>query len=203
MLASLLTSGGETLGPETLAWLALVVFVGAVAPVIPTGAAVSATAVLAGHQPLRLVIVLACGAAGAWGGDVVTLLLLERGGGRVLGRLVERTRRTGGRAARITDQLRVHDLRVLVVSRLIPGARVPVLLAAAGGALDRRRYVVHDVPACLIWSAVYAAIGVAGGAISGSPVVAIVLVLALIGVISLIYNRLEAARHRRAAQPQA
>lgn len=195
--ADFLTSGGETLGPAKLAWLALVVLVSADVPIIPTGATVSATAVLAGHGPLRLLAVVGFATAGAWAGDVATLLLVEWGGGRILGRYVDRLRRTGGRATRVEDQLRAHSLRVLVVSRLIPGGRFPVLVAAAGGGLDRRRYVVDDLPACLVWSAVYAGIGVAGGTISRSPVVSIVVVLALIGVISVVYNRVEAARHRR------
>lgn len=195
LTAAFLTSGGATLGPEKLAWLALVVLVSADVPIIPTGATVSTTAVLAGHGPLRLLAVVGFATAGAWAGDVGTLLVIEWGGGRILGRFVDRLRGTGSRAARVGEQLRTHSLRLLVISRLIPGGRFPVLLAAAGGGVDRRRYIVDDLPACLVWSAVYAAIGVAGGAISGSPVVAILVVLALIAVLSLLHNRIEAARH--------
>ena len=123
LTAALTPSGG--LGPERLLWLAVVVFIGAVVPVVPTGAAVSATAVLADQDPLVLVIVVALGAAGAWGGDVVTLILLKWGGGRVLHRLITRIRRSGGRAARLPERLREHDLRVLLVSRLVPGGADP------------------------------------------------------------------------------
>lgn len=190
MLASVLTPAGG-LGPERLVWLALVVFVGAVVPVVPTGAAVSATAVLAGRNPGALVVVVVCGAAGAWAGDVVTLVLVRWGGGRLLGTLIVRLRRSGGRAAGLPDRLQRHDLRVLIVSRLVPGARIPVLLAVAGGALEPRRFARHDVTACSIWSVLYSAVGIAGRSIFGSPTLAIVVAVAFVVVVSYVVGRLE------------
>jgi membrane protein DedA with SNARE-associated domain len=204
VLTSFLTTGGATLGPEKLLWLGLVVLVSADVPIVPTGALVSATAILAGHAPLRLILVVAFATAGAWVGDVLTLLLLEWGGGRLLGRLVERLRRSGSRTSRVEDRMRVHDLWILIVSRLIPGGRFPVLLAAAGGGLDHRKYIVHDLPACLIWSAAYAGIGIAGGAISGSPVTAILIALALVAAVTLLVRGVqELVRRRRPPTPTA
>jgi membrane protein DedA with SNARE-associated domain len=70
---------------------------------------------------------------------------------------------------------------VLLVSRLIPGGRVPVLLAAAFVGLSWRTFVAANLPACALWSTVYAAIGVAGGSIFPKPwegvVAAVILIL--------------------------
>jgi len=56
-----------------------------------------------------------------------------------------------------------------------------VLLAAAFLGLSWRTFVVANAPACVLWSTVYAGIGVAGGSIFPEPwegvVAAIILVL--------------------------
>jgi membrane protein DedA with SNARE-associated domain len=86
---------------------------------------------------------------------------------------------------------------VLLVSRLIPGGRVPVLLAAAFLGLPWRTFVIANLPACVLWSVVYAGIGVAGGSIFPEPwqgvIAAVVLILLINQSISLI-NKWRARR---------
>jgi membrane protein DedA with SNARE-associated domain len=93
---------------------------------------------------------------------------------------------------------------VLLVSRLIPGGRVPVLLAAAFVGLPWRTFVVANLPACVLWSVVYSGIGVAGGSIFPKPwqgvIAAVVLILVINQSISF-WNKWRASRASQASQP--
>lgn len=193
-------SAPEQLGFAYLLYLFAVVAFGATVPVLPTGAAVSVAAAL-GEQDnvVLLVLVVAFGAAGAYTGDLATYAIL-----RVAGvRLAERVGWLHGDNAqevlgRLRTQLEEHELRSLLLSRLVPGGRVPVLLAASLGGYSWRRFAVADVGAAALWSVLYAAIGIAGRAVFPEPwqgaVAAIVLVLALSAVGSLV-QRWRARRH--------
>lgn len=167
---------------SALAWLILVVMFGSVVPVVPTGAAVSGAAALAAHQhPLTVVLVVAAGALGAYVGDLVTYLVLGWGGERIARRL--RWLREPERLDRVSARVREGRVSMLLVSRLIPGGRVPVLLAGAVAGLTWRRFAAANAPASLSWAALYAAIGVLGRAIFPEPwqsVVAAILLVVLV-----------------------
>lgn len=160
--------------------LAGAVFLGAVLPVVPTGAAVSAGAVLAVHdEPIGLLGVLVAGAGGAYLGDLVVYAACRAGGERL-------ARRVGwlqSNASLETLRLRLseHETTVLLTSRLVPGGRVPVLLAAGLAGYSWRRFAVVDLSASVLWAGVYMAIGLLGFALFDEPwegvVAAIVLVL--------------------------
>jgi membrane protein DedA with SNARE-associated domain len=186
-----------------LAWLFLVVWFGAIVPIVPTGAAVSSAAALAFHDnPLVIVLVIASGAAGAYAGDLV-MYAMCRGGGEQLARRL-RWLRDEEHLAVVKERLTRSQIPVLLVSRLIPGGRVPVLLAAAFAGLPWRTFVIANLPACVLWSAVYAGIGVAGGSIFPEPwqgvVAAVVLILIINQSISF-WNKWRASRAERAATP--
>ncbi|GAB1641963.1 DedA family protein [Krasilnikovia sp. MM14-A1259] len=181
---------------STLSWLFLVVSFGAIVPVVPTGAAVSGAAVLAMHtHPLTVVLVVAVGAAGAYAGDLVMYAMCRAGGEQLARRL--RWLRDQDRLSPVKDRLQRSQVPVLLVSRLVPGGRVPVLLAAAVLGLSWRTFVVANAPACLLWAVLYAGIGVAGGSIFPEPwqglLAAIFLVLLVSQTVSLV-NRRRAAR---------
>ncbi|MCW3845422.1 VTT domain-containing protein [Micromonospora yasonensis] len=169
-----------TLG--ALGSLILVVLFGSVVPVVPTGAAVSGAAALAAHQhPLTVVLVVIAGAVGAYVGDLVTYGMLGWGGERVARRLPGLRGRQ--RVGQVSVRVREGHVSTLLVSRLIPGGRVPVLLAAAVAGLAWRRFAVANAPASLLWSVLYAAIGVLGRAVFPEPwqsVVAAVLLVVLV-----------------------
>lgn len=157
----------ESLGPA--AFLALYGFVafGSIIPVVPTGAAVSGAAVLArSDHPWELVLVVAVGAAGAYSGDLVTYGAL-RVAGEPLAQRIGWLQRDNPQAAlqrlrvRITD----HEVRTLLVSRLVPAGRVPVLVVAALGGYPWIRYVSAAALATLLWSMTYTVIGVLGDSI--------------------------------------
>lgn len=159
-----------------------VVAFGAVVPVVPTGAAVSVAAALADRNPLVFLVVVAFGAAGAYLGDIITYAVL-RVAGQPLAERIGWLRR--GHAAEtlrhMREEIERRELPVLLTSRLIPGGRVPVLLAAALGGYSWRRFAVADVAAASLWSLLYALIGLLGRAVFPEPwqaaVAAIVLVL--------------------------
>ena len=72
----------------SLAWLFAVVAIGAIVPVVPTGAAVSGAAALAFHDnPLLIVLVIAAGAAGAYVGDLAMYAMCRAGGEQLARRL--------------------------------------------------------------------------------------------------------------------
>jgi membrane protein DedA with SNARE-associated domain len=183
-----------------LGWLFLVVSFGAIVPVVPTGAAVSSGAALAFHNnPLMIVLVIAAGAAGAYAGDLVMYAMCRAGGEPLARRL--RWLRDEEHLAAVKERLRRSQVPVLLVSRLVPGGRVPVLLAAAFLGLSWRVFVVANAPACVLWSVVYAGIGVAGGSIFPEPwqsvIAAVILVVLISQIVSWVGKRREARAERR------
>lgn len=180
----------STLG--ALGGLLLVVAFGAIVPVVPTGAAVSGAAALAAHnQPAAVGLVVLAGALGAYLGDLVMYAVCRWGGEQLARRL--RWLRDPQRLAHMRQRLLAGEVSVLLVSRLIPGGRVPVLLAAGFIGLSWRRFVVVNLPACALWSVLYAALGVLGGAVFPEPwegvVAAVVLVLLITQVVSWVSRR--------------
>ena len=178
-----------------LAWLFAVVSFGAIVPVVPTGAAVSSAAALAFHErnPLVILLVIAFGAAGAYAGDLVMYAMCRFGGEKLARRL--RWLRDEEHLATVMTRLKKSQVPVLLVSRLIPGGRVPVLLAAAFVGLPWRTFVVANLPACALWAGVYSAVGAAGGSIFPEPwqgvVAAVVLILIINQTVSWINKRRE------------
>lgn len=176
-----------------LGLFAIVAF-GAVIPIVPTGAAVSVGAALAQwDNPAGLLLVVAFGAAGAYTGDVITYAVL-RSAGEPLARRVGwlRDGATGDTLERLRHQVESHELRVLLLSRLIPGGRVPVLLAAALGGYSWRRFVMADIGAAALWASVYAAIGLGGRAVFPDPwqgAVAAIVIVAVLSAASALWER--------------
>ncbi|MFI5829830.1 DedA family protein [Streptomyces sp. NPDC051578] len=155
--------------------LFVLVALGALVPVIPTGALVSSAAVVAFHQrafPFGLLLVFAVASLAAFLGDLALYWLgrsgvRSRGGSRWLERL--RGRATPERLAQAQRRLDEHGVLVLVVSRLVPAGRIPVMLACLLAGLPLRRFARGDGPACLAWAGTYGLIGVLGGSLFSQP----------------------------------
>ena len=183
---------------QTIGWLFLVVAFGAIIPVVPTGAAVSGAAALAMHNnPVTIVLVVAAGAAGAYVGDLVMYAACRAGGEPLARRL--RWLRDEEHLAAVKERLHKSQIPVLLVSRLLPGGRVPVLLAAAFLGLSWRTFVVANAPACALWAVVYSAIGVAGGSIFPEPWQGVIAALILVLVVSQVVSFVNKRRNARAA----
>jgi membrane protein DedA with SNARE-associated domain len=181
-----------TLGLGALAWLLGVVAFGAVVPVVPTGAAVSGAAAFAAHhRPLVVVLVVVAGALGAYLGDLVMYALCRIGGEQLARRL--RWLRDEEHLAVVQERLKKSQVPVLLVSRLLPGGRVPVLLAAGFLGLSWRTFVVANGPACALWATAYAAVGILGGSVFPEPwqgvLAAVVLVIAITQLVGWVNRR--------------
>jgi membrane protein DedA with SNARE-associated domain len=172
---------------QTIGWLFLVVAFGAIIPIVPTGAAVSGAAALAmSNNPATIVLVVVAGAAGAYVGDLVMYAACRAGGEPLARRL--RWLRDEEHLAAVKERLSKSQIPVLLVSRLLPGGRVPVLLAAAFLGLSWRTFVVANAPACALWSFVYAGIGVAGGSIFPEPWEGVVAAVILVVIVSQVVS---------------
>jgi membrane protein DedA with SNARE-associated domain len=181
--------------------LFLLVVLGALVPVVPTGAVVSSAAVVAFHQmaPLALLYVFLLASAAAFLGDVTLYWLGRRGvrsrnGSRWLAAL--RRRAAPDRLEQAQRKLDEHGVTVLVLSRLVPAGRIPVMLACLLARMPLRRFVRGDVPACLAWAATYGLIGIVGGSLFAEPwqgvVAAVVLTLVISGA-PAVWRRLRTA----------
>jgi membrane protein DedA with SNARE-associated domain len=193
---------GSTIGFGYLVGLFAVIVAGAVIPVLPTGAAVSAAAALAERDHLVLIaLVIAFGAAGAYVSDLATYAVIRYAGSRAndrSGRVVRwlHGQRAGKALARAQAQLEAHSLRTLLLSRLIPGGQIPVLVAAGLVGYPWRRYAAADIVPAVFWSAMYAATGIAGRAVFPRTWEGVVAGITLVLLVSGVSNLL--TRPRRA-----
>lgn len=174
-------STGQVVGYPSLF---LLVVLGSLVPVVPTGALVSSAAVVAFHQtaPFSLALVFVIASGAAFIGDMGLYLLGHRGvrsrnGSRWLRQLQERADPT--RLADAQRRLDEHGVTVLVLSRLIPAGRIPVMVACLLAEMPVRRFARGDVPACLAWAAAYQLIGILGGTLFPEPWQGVLLAVAL------------------------
>ena len=202
MSAATLASGwtdGSSLGyPVVLGGVLL----GSIVPVVPTGAVVGAAAALAtstGRLDLTLVLLLST--LGAWIGDVVTFAVCRSGGPAAV-RWVSRGQHAD-RIEEVREQFRAHGWLIVVVGRLLPAGRIPVLLAAGALAYPWRRLLPASLLAAALWAAAYATLGVVSGGVFDNPLVATlvatVLVLLAGGVLNLVGGR---RRRHPAPEPE-
>jgi membrane protein DedA with SNARE-associated domain len=175
--------------------LAGAVLIGAVLPVLPTGAAVSAGAVLASHSnPVGLVGVLIAGAAGAYVGDLIVYAGCRFGGERLAKRVG--WLRNNGSLDTLRERLAEHEIGVLLTSRLIPGGRVPVLLAAGLAGYKWERFALVDLTASSLWAAVYMAIGLLGYVLFDEPWQGVVAAIVLVILTTVVSSLIQRARRK-------
>ncbi|MET9133906.1 DedA family protein [Streptomyces antibioticus] len=178
--------------------LFLLVFIGALVPVVPTGALVSSAAVVAFHRaaPFPLALVFLTASLAAFCGDAALYWLgrrgmRSRGGSRWLEAI--RSRAPEERLTQAQDKLAEHGTTVLVLSRLVPAGRIPVMLACLMAEWPLRRFVRGNLPACLAWALTYQLIGIVGGSLFPEPwqgVVAAVALTLLISAAPSVWRRL-------------
>ncbi|WTX53438.1 VTT domain-containing protein [Streptomyces sp. NBC_00649] len=182
--------------------LFLLIVIGALVPVVPTGALVSSAAVVAFHQtaPFSLLLVFGVSAFAAFLGDVALYWLGQRGMGSKNGSkwlAAIRDRAPEERLAQAQDKLADHGVMVLVLSRLVPAGRIPVMLACLMARMPLRQFARGDVPACLAWALTYQLIGILGGSLFSEPwegVVAAVGLTLLISAAPAMWRRLRGGR---------
>jgi membrane protein DedA with SNARE-associated domain len=171
--------------------LFLLVLIGALVPVVPTGALVSSAAVVAFHQtaPFSMALVFVTASLAAFLGDATLYWLGRRGmrsrnGSRWLEAI--RARAPEERLAQSQEKLAEHGVAVLVLSRLVPAGRLPVMLACLVADWPLRRFSRGNLPACLAWALTYQVIGILGGSLFREPWEGVVAAVALTVAISAI-----------------
>ena len=177
--------------------LFVLVLAGALVPVIPTGALVSSAAVVAVHRtaPFSLVLVFVTASLAAFLGDAALYWLGRRGlrsrnGSRWLEAL--RSRAPEDRLEQAQEKLSAHGVAVLVLSRLVPAGRIPVMLACLLAEWPLRRFSRGNLPACLAWAATYQLIGILGGSLFAEPwqgVVAAIALTLLLSAVAAVWRR--------------
>jgi membrane protein DedA with SNARE-associated domain len=176
------------------------VLLGSIVPVVPTGAVVGAGAAFAvtAHE-LDLVLVLVLATLGAWVGDLVTFAICRFGGPAAV-RWVARGQHAD-RVEEVREQFRRHGWQIVVIGRLLPAGRIPVLLAAGALAYPWRRLLPASLLAAFLWAVAYAALGVLSGGIFDSPLVAVLLATLLVLVVGAALNAVGSHR-RRTPEPE-
>ncbi|WP_151770931.1 DedA family protein [Streptomyces abyssomicinicus] len=178
--------------------LFLLVLLGSLVPVVPTGPLVSSAAVVAFHHAVPAVslgVLLLVASAAACLGDVALYWLgrrgmESRGGTRWLEGI--RDRAPQERLDQAVEKLQRHAVPVLVLSRMIPAGRLPVILACLVARWPLRRFARGNALACLAWAATYQVIGVLGGSLFDEPwkgVVAVVVLTLAISAAPTVWNR--------------
>ncbi|MDT0472827.1 VTT domain-containing protein [Streptomyces sp. DSM 41014] len=204
MIALAVTSTSTESAQQAIGYptLFLLVLVGALLPVIPTGALVSSAAVVAFHQtaPFAMALVFVTASLAAFLGDAALYWLgrrglRSRGGSRWLEAI--RSRAPEERLAQAQGKLADHGVTVLVLSRLVPAGRIPVMLACLLAGWPLRRFARGNLPACLAWAATYQLIGVLGGSLFPEPwegVVAAVALTVLVSAAPMVWRRARGTR---------
>jgi membrane protein DedA with SNARE-associated domain len=188
-------SDGSSLGYPLLLGLVLL---GSIVPVVPTGAVVGAAAAVATTtDDLNLPLVLLVSTLAALAGDLITFAICRFGGPRAVHWVAR-----GQHAERIDEvrqQFRRHGWQIIVVGRLLPAGRIPVLLAAGALAYPWRRLVPASAAAAFLWALAYALLGVASGGIFDSPLLATLLATLLVLVVGGVLNLVSARRRKHDA----
>ena len=178
------------------------VLLGSIVPVLPTGAVVGAAAAFAmTATALSLPLVLPVATLAAWLGDLVTFAVCRFGGPAAVRRIARG--QPPERVERVREQFQRYGWQIVVVGRLLPAGRIPVLLAAGALAYPWRRLLPASLVAALLWAVAYALLGVLSGGIFDSPVLATLLAtLLVLGVAAVLQVLTSRRRHSTGLPPQ-
>jgi membrane protein DedA with SNARE-associated domain len=172
------------------------VLLGSIVPVVPTGAVVSAAAAVATTTPdLSLPVVVLLSTLAALGGDLVTFAICRFGGPTAV-RWVARGQ-NAERLEQVREQFGRRGGQIIVVGRLVPAGRIPVLLAAGALAYPWRRLLPAALVGSFIWAVLYSLLGIASGGLFTSPVLASLVAAVLVLLISALLALVARLRTRR------
>jgi len=168
----------ESVATASYPWLVTLVLLGSIVPVVPTGAVVSAAAVVAAHAGgVHVGVVVILAAVAAYVGDCVTFALC-RGGSRPVIRWLGWDQDTKG-LVKARQRLEDHGVQALIVARLVPAGRIPVIMAAGVVDYPWNRFLPGGAVAALVWAMAYATLGLVGGTVFVEPWQGIVVVIAV------------------------
>lgn len=172
-----------------LALLAAAIVVASAVPFLPTGELVAGTLAWFGSSPRMAVAVFVV----AWVASVVgdSILFLES---RLVARPIKNRlagRSVGGPRVRgLVDRIGRGPITAMVVARLVPGGRAPMIMTLAAANVPPRTFLLGDVIGCGIWAALYSLIGTLGAGLADDPRVAAGLAVIVAAVVGLVAARL-------------
>ena len=172
------------------------VLLGSVVPIVPTGAVVGAAAAIAtSTDRLDLVWVVLVATVGSLIGDLVTFAAAS-GGRTAMVRWFSK-RQSPEKLESAREKFAARGWQVVVIGRMVPAGRIPVLLAAGALGYPWRRLVPAAAAACLLWSVAYSALGVVSGGLFDHPVVATVIATVLVLLVTAVSALIARRRERR------
>ena len=142
--------------------VAVLAYLDALVPVVPSETSVITAGVVASTGDLSLALVVAAAASGAFLGDNTAYFIGHRFGTRINDRFFssEKNRKRVEWAQR---QVNERGGELIVIARFIPGGRTVVTLSAGTLGYPWRRFVLFDAAAALGWALYAALLGYFGG----------------------------------------
>ena len=184
--------------------LGIAVLLGSAIPFVPTGELVSGAAAAATHSNRSLLLIFVISWLCAVVGDTLMLVEARLGAGKLRPWLA--SRKFARRVDRSEKALTENAFHAIVIGRLIPAGRTPVIVAMGLSRFPLKRFLAIDTVACGLWALVYASVGSVGGWLIDDPVWAMVIAVVsavclgiLIGQIPRLISWLRA---RTATEPE-
>ena len=142
--------------------LAVLAFLDAIVPVVPSETSVITAGVLASAGDLSLPLVVVFAAVGAFLGDNTAYFLGRRYGARINDRFF-RSEKARKRVDWAQRQVSERGGELIAIGRFIPGGRTVVTLSAGTLGYPWRRFVLFDAAAALGWALYASLLGYLGG----------------------------------------
>ena len=142
--------------------LAVLAFLDAIVPVVPSETSVITAGVVASAGDLSLPLVVVFAAVGAFLGDNTAYFLGRRFGARINNRFF-RSEKARKRVDWAQRQVSERGGELIAIGRFIPGGRTVVTLSAGTLGYPWRRFVLFDAAAALGWALYASLLGYLGG----------------------------------------
>jgi membrane-associated protein len=192
---------------STSPWFYLVILVIAyldsMIPIVPSETMVILGGVSAGQGDLVLVLVIACGAVGAFLGDTSAYFI-----GRRFGPFVEKhvfgKPKGQARLAWANQQLKIRGGTLLLTARFIPGGRTVVTFSSGMTRQPLKRFLFFIAIAGSIWATYAALLGYIGGkAFADNHTVAFIVAFGCALSVSALIEVVRRQAQKRKEQPTA
>jgi membrane-associated protein len=167
LLASALTDLADWLGDFSANWwflliILVIAFLDSVIPIVPSETMVIIGGVAAGAGDQSLIMVILCGAVGAFLGDNAAYLIGANMSGWIEGKAASRPKQQH-RLEWAEEQIRVRGGLLLITARFIPGGRTAITISSGVTRQPRRWFMGWTAVAAMIWATYAALLGYVGG----------------------------------------
>jgi membrane-associated protein len=167
LLANALTDLADWLGDFSANWwflliILVIAFLDSVIPIVPSETMVIIGGVAAGAGDQALVLVILCGALGAFLGDNTAYLIGANMSDWIERKAASRPKQQL-RLKWADEQIRVRGGLLLITARFIPGGRTAITISSGVTRQPRRWFMGWTAVAAVIWATYAALLGYVGG----------------------------------------